>query len=176
MADSAEPARDSQTPPGWDDFVYDAFSTGAIGGSVVALFFLLIDALEGQPFFTPSLMGTVLFGSGAAVDASEIRMSMVAAYTAVHFLTFGMLGLGVAFAMREVELHARNPFGVLLGLFVLFEWGFFVAAMVFMPGLMDVLGAGRVAVANLLAAAGIGLFLVHEHRPELWQRWKALRA
>ena len=51
------------------DTLYDAFYSGGIAGSIVALFFLLLDAIEGQPFFTPSLMGTVLF-SGVPAEAA----------------------------------------------------------------------------------------------------------
>jgi hypothetical protein len=173
MPDSTNP---TQSKPGWDDFVYDAFSTAAIGGSLVALFFLLVDSVRGEPLFTPSLMGSVLFEGVAANDVSEVQMSMVAAYSTVHFATFGLLGMLVAFAIREVELHGRNPVGVLLGLFLLFEWMFFIGTLTLMPGVMEVLGVARVTMANLLAAGGIALFLVHEHRPEVWQRWRTLRA
>ena len=43
------------------DLVYDSFFAGAVGGSAVALFFLFTDLLDGQPLFTPSLIGQVLF-------------------------------------------------------------------------------------------------------------------
>jgi hypothetical protein len=99
---------------------------------------------------------------------------MVALYSLVHFATFGLLGAGVALAVREVELHARNPLGVLLGLFLVFEWGFFVACLVLMPGVMAALGSLRVAIANLLAAGAIALFLLSQHRPEAWRQVKAL--
>jgi hypothetical protein len=36
------------------DFLYETFYGGAIGGSILALFFLAVDTLAGQPLFTPS--------------------------------------------------------------------------------------------------------------------------
>jgi hypothetical protein len=63
---------------------------------------------------------------------------------------------------------------VLLALFLVFEWGFFVGSLVLMPGVMGVLGTFRVALANLLAAGAIALFLLAQHRPESWQRVKSL--
>ena len=166
MTEAAQPA------PTWADFVYEAFYCGAIGGSVVALFFLLMDSIRGEPFFTPSLMGQVLFEGTPAADVVDLRLDMVAYYTAVHFASFGLLGCVIAFAVREAELHARNPVGVLLGLFVFVEWAFFVATWVFLPGVMEVLGPFRVAFANLLAAGGIVLFLTSQHRPEAWESLK----
>jgi hypothetical protein len=166
MTEAARPV------PTWADFVYEAFYCGAIGGSIVALFFLLLDAIRGEPFFTPSLIGQVLFEGVTAHEVVDLRLDMVAYYSAVHFATFGMLGGAVALAVREVELHSRNPVGILLGLFVFVEWAFFVATWVFLPGVMDVLGPFRVAFANLLAASGIVLFLTAQHRPEAWQSFK----
>jgi hypothetical protein len=166
MTEAARPV------PTWADFVYEAFYSGAIGGSVVALFFLVVDSIQGEPFFTPSLMGQVLFEGSPAGEIVDLRLDMVALYSAVHFATFGLLGCAVALAVREVELHARNPVGVLLGLFVIVEWAFFVTAWVFLPGVMAVLGPFRVALANLLAASGIVLFLTVQHRPEAWGSFK----
>jgi hypothetical protein len=166
MTEAAHPV------PTWADFVYEAFYSGAIGGSVVALFFLAVDALRGEPFFTPSLMGQVLFEGTHAQEVVDLRLDMVAYYSAVHFATFGLLGCAIALAVREIELHARNPVGVLLGLFVFVEWAFFVTTWVFLPGVMSVLGPFRVAFANLLAASGIVAFLTSQHRPEAWEGFK----
>jgi hypothetical protein len=155
--------------PSWADFVFDAVFSGAIGGSIVALFFLLIDAVMGRPLFTPSLMGSVLFQGATASEVTGVSLGMVGLYSVVHIVSFGLLGCLVAFAMREIELHSRNPFAVMLGLFVFFEWGFFVAALVLMPGVMQVLGIARVAFANLLAAGGIVLFLRTQHGARTWR-------
>lgn len=166
MTEATHPA------PTWADFVYEAFYCGAIGGSIVALFFLVVDSIQGDPFFTPSLMGQVLFEGLHAQEVVDLRLDMVAYYSAVHFATFGLLGCAVALAVREAELHARNPVGVLLGLFVFVEWAFFVATWVFLPGVMAVLGPFRVAFANLLAASGIVVFLTSQHRPDAWRSFK----
>src|SRR5262249_1333713 len=48
------------------DLAYESLYCAAIGGSVIALFFLVIDAYNGHPLFTPSLLGGVLFGRQAA--------------------------------------------------------------------------------------------------------------
>jgi len=101
------PARISNVPA--SSVLHDAFGAGSIGGSIVALFFLAIDSVQGRPFFTPSLMGTVLFTSGSAQAVTDVRMDMVAYYTLVHFAVFGILGGAVAVLLRQVELHSKHP-------------------------------------------------------------------
>jgi hypothetical protein len=154
------------------DLLYDAFHVAGIGGSIVALFFLGLDAFQGRALFTPSLLGSVLFLGAPADQVSGVRLDMVVAFTLVHFALFSVLGALVAIAVRELELHSRHPLVVGLSIFVLAEIGFFVLASLFLPGVIDVIGAGWIALANLLVAAGTGLFLLSSHRPDLWSRLK----
>jgi len=153
------------------DYLYDAIYVGGIGGGLVALFFLVRDiAVHGEPLFTPSLMGSVLFG-GAAPDAVlPVNMIAVAQYTAVHFAVFGLLGLFISYLTHQAEIRSRHPALLMGGLFLVLEVGFWLAATVVIPGVLHRLGALPVAVANLLAAAGIASFLAFTHRPELWLR------
>jgi hypothetical protein len=90
----------------------------------------------------------------------------------VHFVTFGLLGGCVSFIVHEVELHAKHPANLLLLIFGVFELAFFAGAATLLPGVLERLGVARVAVANLLAAGGIALFMVSTHRPDLWRQWK----
>ena len=154
------------------DLAYESLYCAAIGGSVIALFFLVIDAWNGQPLFTPSLLGGVLFGGEAAESITEVRMDWVGYATILHFIAFGVIGTVVAFVAYEVELHSRHPFTVLFGVFAAIEWIFLVSGMFLMPGVIGVLGFWRVAGANLLAAAGIATFLWANHMPEAWERFK----
>jgi hypothetical protein len=165
-----ETARTKSGNPG--DLIYDAFYAGGIGGSIVALFFLAIDVWNGQPLYTPSMLGSVLFLGSEAAGVADVRLDMVAAFTLVHFAAFGALGIAVAFAVHELELHAKHPLIVGLSIFALAEVGFYAAAALFLPGVIERVGAVPIGVANLLAAAGIGLFLLSSHRPDLWSRVK----
>jgi hypothetical protein len=154
------------------DLIYESLYCGAIGGSVIALFFLVIDAINGQPLFTPSLLGGVLFGGAAAETIAEVRIDWVAYATILHFIVFGVIGAAVAIVAHEVELHSRHPATVLFGVFMAIEWIFLVGAMFLLPGVIGVLGFWRVAAANLLAAAGIAAFLWANHQPQAWERLK----
>lgn len=153
------------------DYAYDAIYVGEIGGGIVAMFFLVFDIVtRGEALFTPSLMGSVLF-DGASPDAVEtVNMMAVAKYSAVHFVAFSLLGLGISFLTHQAEIRSRHPL-VMIGLvFLILEVGFWLATSLAIPGVIDRLGALPVAAANLLAAVGIALFLAFTHRPELWLR------
>jgi hypothetical protein len=154
------------------DLAYESLYCAAIGGSIVALFFLVFDAWSGRPLFTPSLMGGVLFGGVAADSVNEVRLDWVAYMTILHFFVFAVIGVGVTLVAQQVELHARHPATVFFTLFAAIEWVFLVGAFVALPGVLAVLGPFRVATANLLAAGGIATFLWASHRPEAWERLK----
>lgn len=155
-----------------DDFIFDAFFVGAIGGSVVALFFLVVDLFNAQLFFTPSLMGTVLFTGRAAESVTTVQLDMVTYYTLVHFLTFGILGAAVSITVHEIELHAQHPLLMLTSLLLAFEVGFFLMANIFMSGIIGVIGAVPITIANILAVGAMGGFLLVTHKPRAWNKIK----
>ena len=51
-------ARRASIPNTPGDFLLESLYAGVLGGSAVALFFLVADLLDGRPFFTPSLIGS----------------------------------------------------------------------------------------------------------------------
>src|SRR5262249_53331408 len=142
---------------------------GMIGAATVALWFLVVDAVQGRPLYTPTVLGTALFGRGAglgSLDTLPVSLNMVLMFTWVHGLAFAAIG-GVASHLLGVA--ERNPsigFGVLL-LFVVFEFGFTVTAMLVAAPVLKALTWPAILVANLLAAATMGGYL--------WLRHPALR-
>ena len=140
---------------------------GVIGAAVVAVWFLILDALAGRPLYTPTVLGTALFGRGALGDPALIAPApgMVAMFTWVHGLVFVVLG-GVA--SRLLGLAERNPsfgFGVLL-LFVVFQAGFMAATLVFAAPVLRALAWPAILGANLLAAAAMAGYFWRRH-PQL---------
>ena len=64
---------------------------GIIGALTVALWFLVVDVLHGRPLYTPTVLGTALFGRATVVgsyDTLPVSMDMVLMFTWVHGLTF----------------------------------------------------------------------------------------
>lgn len=140
----------------------DGFFAGVLGAGLVAAWYLLLDLFGGRPLFTPALLGSVLF-KGATDSASiTIGPQVVAWYTAVHFLAF--LGVGLVASWLAAQFERFPTVGVaILFLFVIFETGFFVFAFTVGRAVLGTLGLWTIAVANLLAAAGMATYLLRRH-------------
>jgi hypothetical protein len=134
---------------------------GLVGASLVALFFLGVDVAAGRPLATPAALGASLF-TGAPLDlARDPRAVLVLGYTAVHGAVFVAMGCLAALGLTSIR---RLPSGAALAgvlfvtLFAFCEVVFLGFGFVFRLPLGE-LDHGRVAAANLLAAAGMALLL-----------------
>jgi hypothetical protein len=135
---------------------------GIIGATVVAVFFFFIDALQGQPLHTPSLLGSVLFLGQTAEDVTAINPTIVFAYTGVHVLLFLVAGVGVAWMVSQFDRNPQFAF-ILVLVFLLFQAVVFGLEVSMVPSLVGALGAGIVAVANILAAVAMFAYLLRLH-------------
>src|SRR5438093_13537357 len=106
---------------------------GLLAGLTVALWFLVVDALAGRPFHTPA----ALAGALTRQDISVPTFRIVAAYTAVHFAVFAMLGV----VMSEAIVALRLPTRLLLGV----PFGLVARELMFYTGLV-LSGSSRVSV------------------------------
>ena len=128
---------------------------GILGALTVALWFLVVDVVHGRPFYTPTVLGTALFGRGAwpaTLETVPASFEMVAMFTWVHLLAFAVVGVVVA---RLIGMAERNPslgFGFVL-LFVILEACFTAAVMIVAAPVLRALTWPAILVANLLAAA-----------------------
>ena len=140
----------------------DGFFCGVIGGSVVALWYLVLDSLAGRPLFTPSLLGSLLFQKGAVLSNVTIQPSIVAWYTAVHALAFLAVGMVAAWLAAQFERFPAVGIAMLF-LFVMFETAFFIFALAVGKSVLGTLGLWTIAVANLLAAFAMAAYLWWKH-------------
>lgn len=131
---------------------------GALGATVVALWFLVVDFARGRPFFVPAALGhALLHGTGLA--GSEGIVAHVVAYTIFHYVAFIVVGMIAAFVLRTAEREPTLLAGAFL-LFAVFEIGFYLLSSVIAE--FPALGAPAgylVAGGNLLAAAAMGFYL-----------------
>lgn len=143
----------------------EGIMAGVIGAATVALWFFVIDLVNGRPLYTPTVLGTALFHRGGGLSSVEtlpVSVEMVLMFTWVHGLTFAAIGGGVARLLATAERHPSVGFGILL-LFVIFEAGFTVAAMLLAAPILKALTWPAILVANLLAAAAIGAYFWLRH-------------
>ena len=138
---------------------------GMVGAATIALWFLMLDTLEGRPFYTPTMLGTVLFRhGGTAIDIKSLKPSFetVVSFTWVHTLIFLLIGMAAA---KLVDLAERDPnfgFGVII-LFVVFQFGFLQVSMIVASEVLDALAWPAVLGGNLLAAAAMAAVLWRRH-------------
>jgi hypothetical protein len=138
---------------------------GLLGAATIALWFLIVDTVNGRPLYTPTVLGTAVFRGGAGLDHPEtlpISFEMVMAFTWVHALVFAAVG-GIAARLLAFAEHTANVgFGIVL-LFVIFEFGFVALTMVVAEQVLHSLAWPAVLVGNLLAAAVMGAYFWRRH-------------
>ena len=128
---------------------------GILGGLAVAVWFLVVDLVQGRPLYTPTVLGQALFGRGAGPATYQglpPSLEMVAMFTWVHLLVFAVVGVVVSRLIAMVERHPSLGFGFVL-LFVILEACFTAAMMIVAAPVLQALTWPAILVANLLAAA-----------------------
>lgn len=138
------------------------WSSGFLGAFVIALFFFVIDWIEGRLLWTPAALGSALFLGERLTPDAHPPLALVAGYTGIHFLVFAGIGLITAALLSEPP---RKPgraamLGVGLGLFAACELAFVGFALLFSPTLFSDLGISRITAANALAAIAMTVFIV----------------
>jgi glycopeptide antibiotics resistance protein len=140
---------------------------GLLGGSTVAVWFLIRDLLRGHPLATPSVLGQVLvFGEKSPV-LQPLDFAAIILYTGAHFIVFVLFGLVAAWLVR---LSAREPVFLfaLLVLFVTFEVAFYVLINAVSSEVGDMFPLWSVGCANLFAAAVMAYYFWRKY-PEIKQ-------
>ena len=157
------------------DLILDGLFTGMIGATLVALWFLILDSVQGRPFFTPALLGTVMLHGGDAASSGPVIAPLeIAAYTAFHFVVFIAIGFVLAWMMNLFEKFPIMFF-VLLVLFLALQIGFFGLNLALGAKLLGHLPVWTGVTAHVLAAAGMAFYQWKRHPSvmkgveKLWQ-------
>jgi hypothetical protein len=143
----------------------EGFIGGILGALTVAVWFLVVDMTHGRPFYTPTVLGTALFGRGvwpATLETLPPSFDMVAMFTWVHVLAFAVVGVIVARLIVTAERHPSLGFGFVL-LVVILEACFTVAAMIVAEPVLRALTWPAILVANILAAAVMASYFWLRH-------------
>lgn len=138
---------------------------GVLGAAVIAAWFFVLDTLAGRPLYTPTILGTALFRHGAGLDHPETigaSFEMVAVFTWVHVLVFGVIGGVASHLLALAERRPNLGFGVVL-FFVIFEFGFMTLLMVYAQDVLQALAWEKVLAGNILAAVAMAVYLWRRH-------------
>lgn len=123
---------------------------GAIGATVIAVFFFVTDLLfQGAPFATPGFMAEALLDSPGAAG--------VPAYTILHYTSFLVIGMATAWALDRLGIDAPVLLGLALG-GMLFAFIFYGAVILNGPDVVSFVGWPTALAANLLAGMAMVLY------------------
>ena len=138
---------------------------GIVGATTIAIWLLIWDTLHGRPLYTPTVLGTALFGRGevpTSYESIRVSLEMTLMYTWVHGLVFAVIG-GIASRLLGLAEHNSNlGFGILL-LFVGLEFGFLGSASVLLQPVLHTIAWPSVLFGNLLATTTMAGYLWHQH-------------
>jgi hypothetical protein len=140
----------------WWGVLREGTIAGLIGAAVVAVWFLCIDMIHGEPLRTPSLLGTGLLKILAGPHP-------VLVYTVVHGVAFVLFGIVASVLIAGAERAPMFLFAVVI-LFTAFEVFFFGAVIIGAKWVLDELAGWTIFVGNLLASAAMLAYFFKGHR------------
>lgn len=146
----------------------EGFVTGLIGALAVAAWFFIVDLIGGNPFFTPSMLGSAVFWGLRDPAMVEVTFPTTIAYTMLHVVLFTLVGM-IAAALASVVHKFPSTLFLVVVLFAIFEVGFYIVVATMAAPLLGRLAWSNVAVGNLIAAVGMGYYLWTVH-PEIGEK------
>jgi hypothetical protein len=140
----------------WAGVLGEGVVAGLIGAAVVAVWFLLIDTIQGEPLRTPRMLAVAFLKAPPGAPA-------VVAYTIAHGLAFALFGIVASVLIAGAERDPMFVFALVI-LFTAFEVFFFAAVVIGARWVLVELAAWTIFVGNLLAAASMLAYFYKGHR------------
>ena len=137
-------------------------TSGFLGGTAVAVWFLILDILKGRPLHTPSILGQVIMFGSVAPETDHVVIGAVISYTLLHLAVFVAMGLLVT---EVVHLAVTSPlfrFALMMS-FVVFQVFFYGFTYVFFVATRQLFPWWEVLIADTLAVAAMMSYLWHQH-------------
>jgi hypothetical protein len=139
----------------WSQVLREGVVSGLLGAAVVALWFLALDFIKGDPLHTPQLLAAGFF--------RQTGMEGIAVYTLAHGAAFILLGIIGAALIAAAETQPLFVFALVI-LFTSFEVFFFGATIIAAKWVLDEVAGWAILVGNLLAASVMLAYYVKGHR------------
>ena len=153
----------------FDSSVYrEGIVGGILGAAGIALWFLIIDSIHGRPFFTPSVLGTAIFGllqgggSLAAPESVPVSLGMVIVFSCMHGAGFAAIGVLCSMLLQLAEQTPGAGLWVVLLLVCGAMWITFVN-MLFAGVVLNALSIVDIMIAHALAAVAMTVYYKRRH-------------
>lgn len=125
---------------------------GLVGAATIALWFLFVDYGHGRVLYTPTVLGSLLFGGGGVV-------SPALSFTLLHLLVFSLIGVAAARVVAMIETGGARLGVVALLLFIILDLAFSSFALTARAIGLEALSWPDVLWGNALAAIAMITYL-----------------
>lgn len=142
--------------------IREGIVSGLAGAATVAIWFFVLDLVQGRLLFTPAALGSGFLLGARGVNEVQRTATTVLGYSILHGTLFVAVGLLAATLIHAAE---KRPV-VLLGgvlIFVTLEVLFVGLIAVIANWLIDAVQWWTIAVANVLAGLAMGFYLYRTH-------------
>src|SRR5437879_8191442 len=133
----------------------EGFIAGCIGAATVAVWFLIIDSINGHPFFTPAMLGSAVFWGASGTGSVVMEPARIFGYTMIHVSAFVVVGCIASALAAEVEYAPSTLFLVVVG-FCFFEVGFYTLVALLAKPLLGYRAWRHAAMWTAHATTGMG--------------------
>jgi hypothetical protein len=140
----------------WSAVLTEGVVAGLVGAAIVALWFLAIDTIRGEPFRTPELLGTAFLRQTDPLAA-------LFWYTIVHGVAFLAFGIASSTLIAAAERAPIFVFFLIIA-FTAFEVASFGAIIIAANWVLNEVAGWTIFVGNLLAAGAMLGYFFRRHR------------
>ncbi len=143
----------------------DGIFAGTLGEVTLAVWFLILDAVSGHPFYTPRALVNVFYGFEEAIPSPpdlHTRLKVVGGFLWVHWLAFVLLGAFASWLLATAEQDPNVGFGILL-FFVVFGFGSMGFVSMVTSDILRLHSGLSILVGNLLAALAMAAYFWKRH-------------
>ncbi|MEO7996434.1 MAG: hypothetical protein ABI852_03255 [Gemmatimonadaceae bacterium] len=138
----------------------EGIAAGLIGATAVAVWFAILDLIQGKFLATPVMLGTSL-GSLFLNGDTPGQAAAFLGYTLFHYSAFVAAGLGFSWVVNGAEKVPSVVIG-LLGLLAVFEVWWVGGTYLLSRGFGELTWA-QVFIANLIGAGVMSFYLWRQH-------------
>ena len=95
---------------------------GLLGGGAVALWWVIVDLLQGTPFATPNAFGQLFVEGNRPLAQGELDAGSIVAFLAAHFAMFAVLGIVLIRLVHLASERWELRMGLWLGIVLTAAW------------------------------------------------------
>jgi hypothetical protein len=140
----------------------EGLGVGLLGAATVAVWFLVVDLINGAPLQTPAAMGSAIFMGARSPEAVQITATTVGLYTIFHGAMFFLIGLGSSALLRAAD-RAPGFLGLIILVFAVLQVLFIGGVAIMAEFLLGYLAWWAVFGGNLLSSVAMVVLLLRWH-------------